>query len=323
MRFSNWKQVFENDTNNDKFNSQAEAIINLTIDSISNEDCISNIKNEPGFLAIGFAPITEEIQVFHHVTSIGGTLACPDKAIVGLSGFTSLTQISQFPADLFTTTSKVKVPSWTTINAIKTPAQVLSTTAPTRASALVFRPILHIPPLLYKAFIDCPSYKPEDLFMACVAAINAFDGSLAPDSTTPKASTSCRRVLFFLWATATKTIDPVVTVPPTAPFILPHHKTIQDLHILPSGMIPPGTTGVSSPSAETFTALAGAVSTLTDHLEKDSDDRKSTSEDKKNKFGKLPAGTQKLILFASAKSELEPKEAASDELLKFLACPHL
>ena len=58
MRFSNWKQVFENDTNNNKFNSQAEAIINLTIDSATNEDCIANIKNEPGFLAIGFAPIT-------------------------------------------------------------------------------------------------------------------------------------------------------------------------------------------------------------------------------------------------------------------------
>ena len=269
MKYSNWKQVFTNDPNNDNLNTQAETIINLTIDTFTEDECKENIKKEPGFLSFGLTPITNEVQVFHHVTSIGGTLAHPSQAIIGMMGFTGQASALQFPPDLFSTSTKVKVPKWSTLQAITTPDQVLTTTAPARnASSMVFRPILHVPPLLQKPFIECLSPKAEHLFVACLATIKAFDASLDPAATTPKATDSCKRVLFFLWCMATKAIDPVVTVTPSSPFILDHHKAVHELHVLPSGAIPPSAAGTTAPSAATFTALAGAVSNLTNHLEK-------------------------------------------------------
>ena len=128
MKFNNWTRFFENDPNSDLYNKQAESIVNATIDTASDDECITTIKKEPNLIALSVAPITKSIQVFHHVTEIGGCIANPDKSIIALSGFDTKASSVHLSPDIFTSVSNVAVPKWTSVSSAKTPAEALSKT---------------------------------------------------------------------------------------------------------------------------------------------------------------------------------------------------
>ena len=86
MKYSNWSQVFGNDPNNDAYDKNMTTVAELTIDSISASDCIENTKKEKNLMFLSVEPFTEKIQILHHVSSIGGTIAMPSQIIVAVSG---------------------------------------------------------------------------------------------------------------------------------------------------------------------------------------------------------------------------------------------
>ena len=89
MKYPNWSQVFENDPNNEAYDKNMETVGNLTIDSISGAECIENIKKENNLMFLSVEPITKEIQLLHHVSAIGGTIAMPTPIIIAISGLGS------------------------------------------------------------------------------------------------------------------------------------------------------------------------------------------------------------------------------------------
>ena len=89
MKYSNWKEAFNNDPKVDTYNKNAAAVIKFLHKPADEIEYSQNIVNEPGLISISVAPITNDIQVFHHMTKIGGTLTNPVESIVGLKGFLS------------------------------------------------------------------------------------------------------------------------------------------------------------------------------------------------------------------------------------------
>ena len=89
MKYSNWSQVFANDPNSDSYDKNAAEVANLTIDTISSEKCIENIKKEPNLVYLSVELITKSIKIIHHLTAIGGNIAIPETVLVDISGFGS------------------------------------------------------------------------------------------------------------------------------------------------------------------------------------------------------------------------------------------
>ena len=133
--------------------------------------------------------------------------------------------------------------------------------------------------------------------------MNAFDPSHEDGSDIPTTSDSCQDVIFSLWTASKKSIDPTISVKPEDCHIKDFCKELHAKHILTSILAAPNSEEVVPPSNNTFSSLAGSITGLTTHLEKESSDRKSSSDDKKNKFEKLPSFLQQLILFASSSKE--------------------
>ena len=52
MKYSNWAKVFENDPSSDSYDKSAEAVGNLTLDTLTVEECIANIKREPSLMFV-------------------------------------------------------------------------------------------------------------------------------------------------------------------------------------------------------------------------------------------------------------------------------
>ena len=50
MKYSNWSQVFANDSNSDSYDKNAMDVTNLMTDTISAAKCIKNIKKEPNLM---------------------------------------------------------------------------------------------------------------------------------------------------------------------------------------------------------------------------------------------------------------------------------
>ena len=145
MKYPNWSQVFANDPNNEAYDKQAKGILDLFLSALSDEDCIDNIKKEPNLIYISIAPITEDMQVFHHLTQIGGNISMPKPHIVALSGFGSSPISIRLHDELFDDSDQVIVPPWKKLEALTSAKEVLALKS-TGGSSMDFRNILAVPP---------------------------------------------------------------------------------------------------------------------------------------------------------------------------------
>ena len=319
MKFTNWKEAFKNDPNADTFRKNAKTVINFLHEPEDDIECIQNLVDKPNLISISIAPITNDIQVFHHMTKIGGVLSNPTESLVALKGFSSSASPVQFDFELFDSRASIDCPSWESLKAVKDAAEISALEAPTPAVEKNLRQVMLLPPLFSRTFIEPASFKAADLLIECLSAMNAFDLSLEEDSDIPKATVSCKDIIYFLWAASKKDIDPTITVEPEDCHIKAFCEDLHDKHILASTLSAPNSDEVVPPSNSTFSSLAGSISGLTTHLEKESSDRKSTADDKRNKFEKLPSSSQQLILFASSsKEDTIAKSNITDDFSNFL-----
>ena len=145
MKFPNWAQVYAKDPNNEAYDKNATAITDLFLSAISAEECISNIKDEPNLIHLSIAPISEDVQAFHHLTQIGGNIATPVPMIVALSGFDSNPLPIRLDSDLFLDSDDVVVPPWKNLTKISSAQDVISLSSRS-GSNVTFRNIITIPP---------------------------------------------------------------------------------------------------------------------------------------------------------------------------------
>ena len=145
MKYPNWSQVFANDPNNEAYDKEAKEITDFFLNALSDEDCINNIKKEPNLIYISIAPITEDIQVFHHLTQIGGNMSMQSPQIVALSGFGSSPTSIRLHDELFDDSDQVTVPSWKKLEALTSAKEVLSLRS-IGGSQMDFRNLMATPP---------------------------------------------------------------------------------------------------------------------------------------------------------------------------------
>ena len=212
MKFPNWKQVYANDPSNEEYDRNAKSIAELTLNTISKEDCIQNIKTEQNLIFLSAAPITEEIQVVHHLTQIGGNISCPKTMIVGLVGFGASARPVRFDNDIFDEDVKINTPTITNILKCTTPKCIMELGSPSIQNAIWLRSLIAIPPLLSLAVMSSPSFVPEELMMDCIVAIKAFDTLHKEDKEFPKASVTCKRIIQFLWAASHSLLELTISI---------------------------------------------------------------------------------------------------------------
>ena len=124
MKFANWSLVYANDPNNEALNKAAQQVIGLTDPGHDVESCTDNIKKEKDLIFLSVESITKQIQVFHHVTFIGGTIGNPDELLVGLSGFSSETRAIQLDPEILGMADEVKIPAWSALTKLSSAKEV-------------------------------------------------------------------------------------------------------------------------------------------------------------------------------------------------------
>ena len=132
MKYANWSLVYANAASNDSYDKQSKSVVDLTIDSVSDDDCLLNIQQEPSLIFLSVEPITGNIQPLHRLTVLGGNIAMPDKVIVALQGFSSSPLAKRLEPDFLIHTDETRVPAWTAMEPLATPESVLPTVADAR-----------------------------------------------------------------------------------------------------------------------------------------------------------------------------------------------
>ena len=182
MKYSNWSQVFVNDPNNDCYDENAADVSNLTIDTISAEKCIDNIKKEPNLMYLSVEPIAKAVQIIHHLTAIRGNIAMPETVLVAISGFGSSPLAVRLDPKIVDDTKEFKVPSWENITGLFNATNLAATKTNARNVKLNFRHIIALPPFLAKTVIASISKTPAGLIFNFLANIKAFDTRHAADA---------------------------------------------------------------------------------------------------------------------------------------------
>ena len=185
MKYANWSLVYNNDPNNEALNKAAEKIIDLLGQAEDEDSCIVNCKEEKELVFIAVEPISNLIQVFHHLTQVGGSIANPTTMMVAIMGFNGDAPVIRVEDEVFVHQDEVKLPAWTVFKTITTATAVKDLREPPNAGAVRFRTVLPIPPLLIPTFLSPASSEPADLFVDCIAAIKAYDTTHQGDTDFP------------------------------------------------------------------------------------------------------------------------------------------
>ena len=318
MKYPNWSQVFENDPNNEAYDKNMEKVGDLTIDSLTEDECIDNVKQENKLMYLSVEPITKNIQLLHHISAIGGTIAMPNAIIVAISGLGSNAFPVRLDSNLFASTDDFRVPPWVNMESITTATGVATTTATNRNTEMKFRPVIAIPPFLVKTILNAASNDPAQLIVDCYAAITAFNTLHSTDTSYPDATDGCKRIIYFLWGAAHKQISVTVSIPQHDGVVKQYVKDLSDRHLLDAAPITPAASSVVGPSDATLGTLAGNIQNLTSRMETESNDKKLAKDEKKEKFKKLPASSQQIFLYASSRSATEERTSPNPHLEIFL-----
>ena len=99
------------------------------------------------------APISGDIQGFHHVTQIGGNIAIPVPHEIGLSGFGSNPIPARLAQDIFDDLNDVVVSSWASLIKLSKASEVV-VRSNAKGATVSFRNLILTPPLLHIVKLD-------------------------------------------------------------------------------------------------------------------------------------------------------------------------
>ena len=80
-----------------------------------------------------------------------------------------------------------------------------------------------------------------------ISTIKAFDATHAADASFPPATDACRRILYFIWATAHDNIPVIVSVSQYDGLAKQFLDDLTEKHILSHNTVPPNPNNVASP----------------------------------------------------------------------------
>jgi hypothetical protein len=236
-RPENWSLFYTNLPKNHDVNQKMAQISGFNRFQLSQEDWISNLKQNLGLsllLVNGF----HELLLLHHVSFLQANLFCPDSKLLGLSGGDAEAVVYRIDPTSAAVDFETSVPVWRDLKAVASADNVASLVIPDQNPSL-FRGkcSLIVPPLVLTSILEAKTLCPSQLIPILSSKFQEFDRT----STQAKACTSLRPVLEFLWAVSKKVVPPSVIAVDTSTDGVDWSARLHFTNILPiqSQLLPP------------------------------------------------------------------------------------
>lgn len=140
------------------------------------DDTVGLLIEEAEIIVMSLAPVTKDIQFFHHFTKIGGSRIRKDtEFFVGLQGFGSTAQPVIIDTEAVAQDLHIKAPKGADVITFLTVDDVM---APRAKTCKVFKtkPFVLIPPAMASFVTTLDSHSPADVFISMLGHMKAADG---------------------------------------------------------------------------------------------------------------------------------------------------
>jgi len=149
-----WKSYYELDYDMAELNTQMDKVLGLAKFENSNDDCVKNLKNNPG-LAIIAVDSFNEIYLFHQVHVLGPSLCFPWERIMALSGQDFPNSCYKLNSDTLFLNVEVPVPDWDFLSSAETSEFVRRLVVDdSNSSKLQCKNVLVVPPFVVSLVMD-------------------------------------------------------------------------------------------------------------------------------------------------------------------------
>jgi len=153
-RFTTWSLFYENLDRNLKVNQKMNQIMNLSHFQLSEEDWITNLKNNPGLamlLVNGFL----KLMLLHDICYLQENVFCSESKILGLSGDGDHAEVYQIDSDTAAGSLELVVPLWRDLKGAQSPEGFDALVVPDQnPSVLRIKNSLLIPPLDLNSILE-------------------------------------------------------------------------------------------------------------------------------------------------------------------------
>lgn len=267
------------------------------------------------------------VNIFHHLKKVGGTIYQPTVAYGFIQGVGETTSWTMTPdTSLLSekpTGGAVLTPTPTNLHGITTIANVNELEL---SATITYKPrnFIPIPPFLLDTIqttIEKHNGNALQVLLQSVLAIATFDTNHADDDDyTDKAKTTCRDLLFWLYLVGTdsNSIKSTPAIGCSNIAVATYFKELKETTLSP---LPTSTTTTSMTEAvgdslkRPFEVLATSASTTADFVEKLTQLHKQSNEKSTKSFKKIPTKYQNMILVATSTGEatnVNYEQAASE-----------
>jgi hypothetical protein len=206
-RAENWTLFYSGLQSNHEVNLQMAQIMAFNRFQTSQDDYISNLKENSG-LALLAVNGFHELLLFHSIHFKQQNLFCSESKLLGLLGGGSKADCYHIDPASATKDLEFNAPVWRDLKGATDAAAVQALQVPDQ-NPPVFRgkSSILIPPLVLTAILESTSLDPSQLIPIISAKFQEFDRT----SPTVKSCTILRPVLEFLWGVHMKLVHPLVS----------------------------------------------------------------------------------------------------------------
>ena len=191
-----WKSYYELDHDMAELNTQLDKVLALAKFENSNNDCIKNLKNNPGLALIAIDSFNE-IYLFHQIHALGPNLLFPLERIMALSGQDFPNTCYKLNSDTLLLDVEVPVPDWDFLSSAETAEFVRRLVVDdSNSSKLQCKNVLVVPPFVVSLVMDLNISDPTKLLIHLLEGFKKYD----KDSSEHETCENLRLVVEFLWA---------------------------------------------------------------------------------------------------------------------------
>jgi len=316
---NNWENFFKDHPSNEQSNKTMEALLDGFKTAKSLADCLQFAIEEKETVFIAKAPVTNHIMFLHHFTKIGGTRNMPTPRIFALIGANESAFPGQLNKEILFSTTTTKFAPWASLTAITDADSISAVAVRNNAANKEIRNCIPLPPFMASALIDQGGTSIDDLIVAALTSIKAFDTANEdnPDPNFPKADTVCQPIVNWLFAASRDedAINPLTATPSIDPIIIECCKDYHSDNIQSSETILNENPNIDNTVA--LSQIATNVSEQTTVLQKININAEERKNSKMKGITSIHPSFQKMILAASSEDGTDIPSAVGTQCQAF------
>ena len=314
---TSWLEWFNSRDSADTINKSHQAELFAAFGTDDEPDkCIEDIiQHEETVFLLKANVGTSNVNSFHHLKKVGGTLYQPTISYGFLQGVKKDTTWTMTPdIDILSkkpTLAAVATPTPTNLNGV---ISIENVEALALSASIVYKPrnFIPIPPFLLRTVQNTISEhngNAKQVLLHSVQAIQEFDTAHANDDDyADKAKSNCKEFLFWLYLVSinSESIDATPTIGCSSDSVAKKFRDITAEVLAPSNH-PSSSSAMSTAVGDSlkrpFEVLATSASTTADFVEKLTQLQKQSNDKATKSFKKIPAKYQNMILVATSTGE--------------------